>query len=54
MYSNQLNQLVINETIKTSEAGITDINFEQSLCHAVTDRQYPKTHEIHIKLTKLK
>ena len=25
MYFNELNKLVINETIKTSEAGITDI-----------------------------
>ena len=46
--------MVINETIKTSEAGITDINFQQSLCHAVTGRQCPKTREIRIKLTKLK
>ena len=27
MYSNYLNQLVINKTSRTSEGGITDINF---------------------------
>ena len=40
--------------MKTSEAGITVKNSQQSLCHAVTGRQYPKPHEILIKLTKLK